>query len=81
MSASPQLQASKEEGKEEDGVLEGVYEAEIYEENLPLTRIFRLSTGGKGVVEDKKIIPSRFDISPYPNFGGFVISLFCHSTI
>ena len=52
----------KEENKDKDRVLEGVREEESDEENLPLYQIFGLSTGGKGVVGGKKIIPLRFDI-------------------
>ena len=68
------------EGEEEERKSEeygkGVNEAESDEVNLPLTQIFHLSMGGEGLVEGKKRITLRFDLSPYPHCGKFTISLF-----
>ena len=47
----------------------GENEAEIDEENLPMTQIVRFSKDGKGVVEGKKKIPSIFYIPSYPYCG------------
>ena len=68
-----------EHKSEEDGKVKN--EAESDEDNLPLTQVFRLSTGGKVLVEGKKIIPLGFDIFPYPHCSNLIISLFHHSTI
>ena len=56
-------------------------EAEMDEDNLTLTQLVHLSTGGKGVVEGKKRIQMRFEISPYPHRGKSTISPFHHSII
>ena len=56
-------------------------EAEMDEDNLPLTQLVHLSTVGKVVVKGKKIIQMRFEISPYPYCGKFTISPFHHSII
>ena len=70
-------QGEEEEHKyEEDG--KGQNEAEIDEENLPLTQLVHLGTGAKGLVEGKKRIPLRFNILPYPHCGKFTISPFHH---
>ena len=50
----------EEDGKSRNG-------AEIDIDNLPLTQLVHLVTGGKVLVEGKKIIPLSFDISPCPH--------------
>ena len=62
---------SEEDEKDEN-------EAEIYEYNLPITQLVCLGIGVKVLFEGKKIIPFRFDISPYPHCGEFAISPIHH---
>ena len=73
-----ELEEEEHKYEEDD---KGEIEAESDEYNLPMTHIFRLSMGGKGVVESRKRIPLCFDISPYSHCNEFTISTFHHSTI
>ena len=68
------------EGQEEEYKSEedrkGKNKPESDEDKIPLNQIFRLSTGGKGVVEGKERTTFSFDILPYPHCGEFTISPF-----